>query len=105
MSLPPPPDAAPADPPRFYQLVLPSGGRVQARFVGEGDPVQIHLPGLGDGPALEVTRETAWGLWVVLSDALLPDTDAVPDWCHQLITPTDQDGTPLPDPIVPRRSY
>ncbi|MEV7611313.1 hypothetical protein AB0N61_17645 [Microbacterium sp. NPDC089320] len=84
------------DPPRYYRIPLPSGGDVCVRIAGEGDPVLISAPGQERPVVTVVSREVAWALWAVLSDGLLPWTDACPDWTREVIEPTDEHGRPLP---------
>ncbi|MEU8196373.1 hypothetical protein AB0C10_21555 [Microbispora amethystogenes] len=91
--------------PRYYRLPLPSGGDVRARIASEGDPVMLTIPeALAIHPPtpgspvlqLRVTRDVAWALWAVLSDALTPEPDAVPGWALQTAELTDEKGEPLP---------
>lgn len=104
------------DPPRYYRIPLPSGGAACVRIAGEVDPVMLTIPGAPRvllqgtwsmrGPAnefsaleVQIPRNVAWALWAVLSDALLGEPDAVPDWAIPTVEPTDEHGQPLPVPI------
>ncbi|HZX38006.1 MAG TPA: hypothetical protein VFF37_06670, partial [Streptomyces sp.] len=97
----------------YYRMTIPSGGIVCARVAGEGDPVQLTIPDVGymsrnvleseiwslgntGTIRVQVPRDVAWALWAALSDALMPGTDALPDWALELIEPTDEQGQPLP---------
>jgi hypothetical protein len=102
--------------PRTYLLAIPSlagqDGKVSVRMVGLTGQVTLRLPAIVEDHSdyyaelddewpnvrLDISRDVAWGLWGVLSDALMPEVDAVPDWAAVSVGPLDDDGQALPDP-------
>lgn len=114
--------AEPAPVPRNYLMPVPSladrDGAARVRLVGPDDPVKLRIPGVivaddlttpcvveaDDQTAwpdviVHVSLDAAWALWAVLSDALMGDPDAVPEWTAESVGPLDDDGNPLADPL------
>ncbi|WP_066373914.1 hypothetical protein [Herbidospora mongoliensis] len=66
------------------------------RIGGEVDPVLIMI----DHPVLKkwflAPREVAWAMFAGLSDGLMTEADAVPDWAVRTVIPRDASGHPYP---------